>query len=255
MKRIGLIGATGTDWWVDERKRDFIKLHTPEGYEILNYAPKYGTHSVESHVDEAYNAPFILEQIVKAEKDGCDAIVIDCACDPVLDAAREACQAPIIAPRNSSLHLALTLGTKFSIITVQGQSLLRCMEEGVRKEGLEAFCAGVRYLTMPVLDISKKPIEAQNELLEECKNAIQEDGANVIVLGCTALSHEIDLAPIMRETGVPILDPWVVAIRMAQLLVESGLTHSKVAYPFPPRKGITEAPGIEGAFDDVLKLE
>jgi allantoin racemase len=255
MKRIGLIGATGTDWWVDERKRDFIKLHTPEGYEILNYAPKYGTHSVESHVDEAYNAPFILEQIVKAEKDGCDAIVIDCACDPVLDAAREACQVPIIAPRNSSLHLALTLGTKFSIITVQGQSLLRCMEEGVRKEGLEAFCAGVRYLTMPVLDISKKPIEAQNELLEECKNAIQEDGANVIVLGCTALSHEIDLAPIMRETGVPILDPWVVAIRMAQLLVESGLTHSKVAYPFPPRKGITEAPGIEGAFDDVLKLE
>jgi len=35
MKRIGLIGATGTDWWGDERKRDFIKLHTPEGYEIL----------------------------------------------------------------------------------------------------------------------------------------------------------------------------------------------------------------------------
>ena len=255
MKRIGLIGATGTDWWGDERKRDFIKLHTPEGYEILNYTPKYGTHSVESHVDEAYNAPFILEQIVKAEKDGCDAIVIDCACDPVLDAAREACQVPIIAPRNSSLHLALTLGTKFSIITVQGQSLLRCMEEGVRKEGLEAFCAGVRYLTMPVLDISKKPKEAQSELLEECKNAIQEDGANVIVLGCTALSHEIDLAPIMREIGVPILDPWVVAIRMAKLLVESGLTHSKVAYPFPPRKGITEAPGIKGAFDDVLKLE
>ncbi|MFX1331181.1 MAG: aspartate/glutamate racemase family protein [Promethearchaeota archaeon] len=255
MKRIGLIGATGTDWWVDERKRDFIKLHTPEGYEILNYTPKFGTHSVESHVDEAYNAPFILEQIVKAEKDGCDAIVIDCACDPILDAAREVCQVPVVAPRNSALHVALTLGTKFSIIAVQGQSLLRCMQEGVRKEGLESFCASVRYLTMPVLDISKNPRHTQEELLKMCKRVIEEDGADVIVLGCTALSHEVDLEPIMKETGVPVLDPWVIAIQMARTLVETGLTHSKIAYPSPPRKGITEIPDIKGAFDDVLKSE
>ncbi|MHA2067665.1 MAG: aspartate/glutamate racemase family protein [Candidatus Thorarchaeota archaeon] len=255
MKRIALIGATGTDWWVDEKKSDFIKLHTPDGYEIVNYTPKYGTHSVESHVDEAYNAPFILEQIVNAEKDGCEAIVIDCACDPVLDAAREVCQVPVVAPRNSALHVALTLGTKFSIITVQGQSLLRCMKEGVRKEGLESFCASVRHLTMPVLDITKKPKDTQKELLKMCKKVIDEDGADVIVLGCTALSYEVDLETIMRETGVPVLDPWVIAIRMAHTLVETGLSHSKVAYPNPPRKGITEIPAIEGAFDDVLKSE
>ncbi len=255
MKRIALIGATGKDWWVDEKKRDFVKSHTPEGYEIVNYTPKFGTHSVESHVDEAYNAAFILEQIVKAEKDGCDAIVIDCACDPVLDAAREICQVPVVAPRNSALHVALTIGTKFSIITVQGQSLLRCMEEGVRKEGLEPFCASVRHLAMPVLDIPKNPKETQKELLNMCKKAIKEDGANVIVLGCTALSHEVDLQPIMKETRVPVLDPWVIAIRMAYMLVESGLTHSKVAYPNPPRKNITEIPSIKGAFDDILKSE
>jgi len=253
MKRIALIGATGTDWWVDEKKRGFVKKHTPAGYEIVNYTPKHGTYSVESHVDEAYNAPFILEQIIKAEKDGCDAIVIDCACDPVLDAARELCSIPVVAPRNSALHVALTLGTKFSIITVQGQSLLRCMEAGVRKEGLESFCAGVIYLKMPVLDISEKPIEAERALLELCKKAISEDGADVIVLGCTALSHEVRLESIMKETGVPVLDPWVIAIQMAQLLVESGISHSKVAYPFPPKKDINEAPSLKGAFNDVLK--
>jgi allantoin racemase len=255
MKRIALIGATGIDWWVDERKRGFVKLHTPAGYEIVNYTPKFGTHSVESHVDEAYNAPFILEQIVKAEKEGCDAIVIDCACDPILDAAREVCRVPVIAPRNSALHIALTLGTKFSIITVQGQSLLRCMQEGVRKEGLGSFCASVRHLTMPVLDISKNPKDTQKKLLTMCKRVIEEDGADVIVLGCTALSHEVDLEPIMKETSVPVLDPWVIAIHMAHTLVEIGLTHSKVAYPSPPRKGITEIPDIKGAFDDVLKSE
>ncbi|UCH04347.1 MAG: aspartate/glutamate racemase family protein [Candidatus Thorarchaeota archaeon] len=253
MKLIALIGATGIDWWTDEKKNSFVKLHTPQGYRIDNFTPRYGTHSVESEVDEAYNAPFILEQVAKASRGGYDAIVIDCACDPILDAARQITTVPVIGPMNSSLHFALTLGTRFSIITVQGQSLKRCMEARVRKEALDTFCASVRFFTMPVLDISKRSEAAQKNLSELCKRVVVEDGADVIVLGCTGLSHEVDLKPIMNEVGVPILDPFVIAVRAARLLVESGLTHSKVAYPTPPRKKIAEAPSLEGAFDDVLK--
>ncbi|MHA1909533.1 MAG: aspartate/glutamate racemase family protein, partial [Candidatus Thorarchaeota archaeon] len=166
MKKIALIGVAGKDWWTDPDKVEFVKKHTPPGYEMLNYFARYGTHSVESHVDQAYNAPFILEQIVKAEQDGVDAIIIDCACDPILDAAREISTKPVIGVRQSALHLALTLGTKFSIITVQGQSLVRCMENGLRREGLENFCASVRYLKMSVLDLEGSPDLAQEELLE-----------------------------------------------------------------------------------------
>jgi allantoin racemase len=233
LKRIALIGATGVDWTADEKKKSFVKLHTPQGYDIGHFTPRHGTHSVESLVDEAYNAPFILEQVVKACKEGYDAIVIDCACDPILDAAREVSNVPVVGPRNASLHLALILGTRFSIITVQGDSLKRCMAVGVRKEGLEPFCASVRYLTLPVLDIAKRPADAQKELLELSRQAVEEDGADVIVLGCTALSHEIDLESIA--------------------LVESGLSHSKVAYPQPPLRDINEAPSLKGAFDGLLK--
>jgi allantoin racemase len=253
MKRIALIGATGIDWWTDEKKKSFVELQTPEGYRLDNFAPRYGTHSVESFVDEAYNAPFILEQVAKASRESYDAIIIDCACDPILDAAREITTVPVVGPRNASLHFALTLGTKFSIITVQGQSLKRCMEAGVRKEALEPFCASVRFFTMPVLEIAERPEAAQKELMELCRRAVNEDGADVIVLGCTGLSHEVNLKPIVKEVGVPVLDPFVIAVRTAQVLVESGLTHSKIAYPTPPKKEITETPSLEGAFDDILK--
>jgi allantoin racemase len=253
LKRIALIGATGIDWWTDKRKRDFVRLNTPPGYEIVNMHPRYGTHSVESQSDEAYNAPFILEQIVLANDKGFDVIVIDCACDPVLDAAREVSKVPVVGVRKAALHLALTLGTRFSVITVQGESLKKCIESGVRKEHLEDFCASVRYLKMPVLDIAKHPDQAQLELLEMVKFARDEDGADVVVLGCTGLSHEVDVGSIAAETGVPVLDPFVVGIWNAVALVENRLTHSKVAYPNPPRKPIEEAPGLEGAFDRVLK--
>jgi allantoin racemase len=130
--------------------------------------------------------------------------------------------------------------------------LKKCIEHGVRKEGLESFCAGVRYLKIPVLDITKNPEAAQKAILDESRELI-ESGADVIVLGCTALSHEIDLKPIMEELKVPIIDPWVIAVKTAFMLVDSGLSHSKVAYPFPPKKDINEAPCLKGSFDDVLK--
>ncbi len=253
MIKIALIGATGIDWWKDPKKKSFVELHTPPGCEIGNFTPRHGTHSVESLTDEAYNAPFILEQIVRANNEGYDAIVIDCACDPVLEAGREVSKIPVVGPRNTALHLALTLGTRFGVVTVQGEALKKCIEHGVRKEGLESFCAGVQYLKIPVLDISKRPEQAQKEILRVSRDLIQNHGADVIVLGCTALSHEVDLNPIMEELQVPIIDPWIVAIKTAFMLVDSGLSHSKVAYPYPPKKKINEAPCLEGVFDNVLK--
>lgn len=253
MKRIALIGATGIDWWKDVKKKSFVEMHTPDGYEIHNFVPRHGTYSVESLVDEAYNAPFILEQVVKAGKERYDAVVIDCACDPVLEAAREISAVPVVGSRNAAFHVALTLGTRFGVVTVQGASLKRCIEHGIRKDGLISFCSGIKYLSMPVLDISKNQRIVQRELREMCKALITENNADVIILGCTGLSHEVDVKPISEELGVPIIDPFVVAIRFAQLLIESNLSHSKIAYPYPPRKRINEAPSLKGAFDDILK--
>jgi len=253
LKRIALIGVTGVDWWVDAKKKNFVRAVTPPGFVCENMHARFGTHSLESNSDEAYNAPFILEQVVRANREGMDAIVIDCACDPILDAAREVSTIPVVGPRKAALHLALTLGTKFTIVTVQGPSLVKCMESGVRREGLDAFCASVRYLKMPVLDIAKRPEEAQAELLAVCRQAVLEDDADVIVLGCTGLSHEVDLKPIMTEVGVPVLDPFVVAVRTAAMLVDAGISHSKVAYPLPPKKPIVEDPSLKGVFDRTLR--
>jgi allantoin racemase len=253
MTKLALIGATGIDWWSDPKKKSFVEKHTPPGCEIGNFIPRHGTYSVESFTDEAYNAPFILEQIVRANQEGYDVIVIDCACDPVLEAARELSEIPVIGPRNTAFHLALTLGTRFGVVTVQGESLKKCIEHGVRKEGLESFCAGVRSLKIPVLDIAKNPDQAQKAILEECQELITDYGADVIVLGCTALSHEVDLKPIMDELKVPIIDPWVAAVKSAFMLVDVGLSHSKITYPSPPKKKINEAPSIKGVFDDSLK--
>ncbi|MFO7837516.1 MAG: aspartate/glutamate racemase family protein [Candidatus Thorarchaeota archaeon] len=252
MKRIALIGVTGINWWKSDKKQRFVQALAPEGYEIANFFCNYGTHSVESHADEAYNSPFILEQVVAASSQGFDGMVLDCACDPVLGAAREVTSVPVVGPMQASLHLALALGRKFGIITVEGASLAKCMESKVRSEGLDAFFVDSRAIEVPVLQIAQKQREAEDDLIESSKLLISE-GADVIVLGCTALSHEVDLERIMTATNVPVIDPLVIGIGTVVMLIESNLSHSKVAYPTPPRKPIVEAPCLKESFDDILR--
>ncbi|MGQ4871639.1 MAG: aspartate/glutamate racemase family protein, partial [Candidatus Thorarchaeota archaeon] len=255
LRRIALIGATGLDWLKDPRKREFVDRTTPPGYEIVSYMPRYGTHSVESLVDEAYNAPYILEQVVRASRDGVDAVLIDCACDPALDAAREVTEIPVVGMLRSALHIALTLGRTFGVITLQGESLVRCFEHRVRAEGLAQFCRAIEFLKIPVLDIAKYPERAQSELLEACKSMVEKHRADVVVLGCTGLSHYMDLNELMRHTGVPVIDPYLAGLWTAVAYVEMGMAHSRVAYPAPPKKEITEPDVLAGSFDDILKSD
>lgn len=253
MKTIGLVGATGLDWLQSERKKQFVIDNTPEGFEVKSYIPRFGTHSVESRVDETYNAPFILEKIVEANRDGVDGIIIDCACDPILEAACEISDVPVIGPLHVSLHVALTLGNRFGIITVQGLSLVKCLKDKVQRYGLHDFLAGIQYITMPVLDIANRPQEAQNEIMKISKAMIENTGVEVIILGCTGLSHEVDIVKISKDLNLPVLDPFIVAMNYAAFLVNSNLTQSRIAYPVPPRKKISEPPSLKDRFNDVLR--
>jgi len=255
LRRIALIGATGLDWLQDPRKREFVDRTAPSGYSIVSYMPRYGTHSVESLVDEAYNAPYILEQVVRASRDRVDAILIDCACDPALDAAREVTEIPVVGMLRSALHIALTLGRTFGIITLQGESLVRCLEHRVRAEGLAQFCRAVGFFQMPVLDIAKYPERAQSELVKSCKDLVEKHRADVVVLGCTGFSHYIDLDELMRHSGAPVIDPYLAGLWTAVAYVEMGVAHSRVAYPAPPKKEITEPDVLAGSFDDILKSD
>jgi len=61
---------------------------------------------------------------------------------------------------------------------------------------------------------------------------IEEDGAEVIIMGCAAMAgYSEDLE---RELHVPVLDPLRVSLKMAEALVDLGLTHSRVGLYAPP---------------------
>ena len=64
---------------------------------------------------------------------------------------------------------------------------------------------------------------------------MEQDGADVLVLGCMSMAFLPDIMTKLGErVGVPIVNPVVAALKTAEALVSMRLTHSKRAWP-PPK--------------------
>lgn len=97
----------------------------------------------------------------------------------------------------------------------------------------------MRFANVPVLDLENKD-RAAEAILREARKAIDEDGADVIVLGCTGMSPVA--SSLQQQLPVPVVDPAAAALIMAESLVRIGLSHSKRCYLPPPEKEILGKP-------------
>lgn len=192
---------------------------------------KKGPSSIESSFDEALAAPYIIEEVKKAEKEGFDAVSLDCAMDTVVRASREAVNIPVTSAGESSYLLAMGLCTKFSVVTVL-KSTAKTIQENILQYGIKERVSSVRYADIPVLDLNDKE-KAFRAILKEAKIAIEQDGAEAIVLGCTGMSPLTQ--KLQKALEVPVIDPAVASLKLAELYVSTGLSHSKNAY-IPPRE-------------------
>ena len=83
--------------------------------------------------------------------------------------------------------------------------------------------------------------KAVNEAVEQAHLALKEDGAEVIILGCSGVFWlKSFIQKGLAELGweVPVLDGYTSAIEMAKMLVNLGINHSGISYPqdFPRQK-------------------
>ena len=90
----------------------------------------------------------------------------------------------------------------------------------------------MRSLDLSVAETDADPVRTKKRVLEVSRKAVEEDGAEVIILGCGGISG---YAPeIESKLHVKILDPTAVALKMAEAMVDLGLTQSKKGRFAPP---------------------
>jgi len=233
--KILFINPIGTDVFDGHMLKTINEIKRPDVEVKVVHLSKGPVH-LEYHYYEHLNLDETLEWIKWAEKEGYDAVVIGCFYDPGLRIAREIVSIPVIGVAEATMHVAATLGHKFSII-VGRRKWIPKMESNVHKYGLQKSLASFRVINFTVPKMAEEPEKLKEAIFEEAKKAVEEDGAEAVVLGCTGESGF--MKELILKLGVPVLDPvvtsWKFAEMMADLYRKVGLTHSKLfGYEPPP---------------------
>ncbi len=217
-----------------ERRRGILQGWAVPGCEIAVVDLDQGPFSIESSAEEYLAVPGLLRRVQEAERDGFDAAIVGCYGDPGVDACREIARIPVVAPGECSMLVAASLSHRFSIVTVL-DSLIRPLEQLARAAGIESKLARVRSVGVPVLELARDPDSSFRSVLEASRLAVSQDRADTIILGCMSMAFLGVSDRLQRELGVPVVNPAMVTLKFAEMLVQSRLAPSKLAYPLPPK--------------------
>ena len=191
---------------------------------IVAVNPISGPASIEGYFDEAFAAPGVIEEVIKGEAAGVDAIVIACFDDTGLEAARCCASGPVVGIGEAAFHLASLVAHRFAVVTTLSRSIAP-IEANLVKYGLDRRCARVRACEVPVLALDDPASGARAKLSAEIERAKTQDGADAIVLGCAGMA---DLAAsLASEHALPVIDGVAAAVKLAEALVALGHATSK----------------------------
>lgn len=183
---------------------------------------------LDNDTDIAYAAPFLVDAVKRAERDGVSAVILDCFADPAIEACRCATRVPIVGCGQAAILTALSIGMSIGIV-VPNEVAASIARRAVSRLDINPS----RYDTCPVLPQAGNPYDDLGKTKAKLKECCQAAGANhdVVVIGCTGLERLWEEIQGTVEVSVPVIRPFPCAVKLAELLVSIGVSHSPRTYP------------------------
>jgi allantoin racemase len=207
----------------------------------------YGVPYIATRAEAVIGGRVALEILAERQSEF-DAAVIAAFGDPGLGAARELMSIPVVGLAEASLLMACPLGRRFSIVSFSSR-LEPWYRECVEWLGLAGRLASIRMLDASVSNIGDVQSENEDLLVALARRAVEDDGAEVIVLAGAPLAG---LALKVRDRiPVPVVESVVASIRMAEGLVALAPRKASVgSFRLPAPK---EATGLPPALQALIR--
>ncbi len=209
--------------------------------EITTLTAELGVAYIETRF-EAMIGAYATAELAARHAAQHDAVIVAAFGDPGLAALREVLDIPVLGLTESALMSACMLGQRFSIIAIS-RRISAWYRETVLANGLLDRLASIRTLDQRVQNISSIQLDHADELKALCMQAIEHDGADVLIIAGAPLAG---LArAIASEIPVPLVDGVSSAVRHAESLVALGAQAPKLGSfahpPLKPNKGLSPA--------------
>jgi allantoin racemase len=203
------------------------------GTAITMLTAPFGVAYIETRF-EALIGAYATAQLAAEHHAGHDAVIVAAFGDPGLWGLREVLPVPVLGMTESALASACLLGHRFSIIAIS-QRIQAWYREAVEANGLIDRLASIRALDRPLASIGAVQQDHAAALRALCERAVDEDGAEVIVLAGAPLAG---LARTLHgQLPVPVVDGVSSAVRHAESLVALAPGRAtRGSYAPPPAK-------------------
>lgn len=213
MTRLLLLNPN-TSQAITDRLMAAASLVAAPGSVITPMTAPRGVPYISSRAEAQIAGAIALEMLAQRAEDF-DAAIIAAFGDPGLFGARELFDAPVIGMSEAAMLTACMLGRRFGIVTFAA-AMEAWYEECVASHGLAGRCAGIRCLSESFGPIGDVQEEKEGALLALARQAIEQDGAEVIILAGAPLAGLA--AKIADRVAVPLVDQVQAAIKQAEAL-------------------------------------
>lgn len=164
--------------------------------------------------------------------------------DPGVAALRELLAVPVVGLTEAALATASLLGQRIGVVAIS-RRIQAWYREVIEGYGFAGRLSGIRALDRPLSGPGTVQEEHGEALVALAEAAVQEDGADVLVLAGAPLAG---LArSVAHRLPVPVVDGVSCAIRQAELLVDLQPLKARAGSysrpPAKPRQGLSPALG------------
>lgn len=195
-------------------------------------SPPTGFPAIEGFRDEAYASAGVCGVVEREQENGSEGYLIACFGDTGLFAAREIASGPVVGMTEAAIQAASTLAERFAIVTLPSRTRAHSMR-------VLAHLGMTHRCSVQTIDVSVGALEDEAEaaypaLLTSSQRAVDEDGAEAIILGCAGMAKLA--TPLSDRLGLPVIDGVGIGFKMLEGLIVCGLRTSKASTFGPPTK-------------------
>ena len=185
--------------------------------EVFNLAD--GPTSLSTPGDILFCEHAVFQEGINTDQKDFDAILIDCVFDPAVKALREQSPLPVFGPMKVTLPLVMLIANNFSFVA-RAERQTMWLADLAHQHGFEYRIASARFLGISYQE-SRKPKIFDAAMKAQLSKAVNEDGAQAIIMGSTTMALEDEVSA--AAGGVPLFLPGMVALRAMEGLWLDGM--------------------------------
>lgn len=226
MSKVAFINPFGTPAYnglIEETLHAYARPGTEIAVSNVTNCPENIDYYYTKHIVELE----VFEHVIKAEKDGFDAVIVGCCYDPGVRTARELVDIPVIGPLEATMQMASYFGHDYAVVTDHHKAV-PLMRDLIRLYG-DANCRGVGSINWWITDMIKDSAGVARDALAAAEKARSEHGVEAVILACTIISASVEKTILAGgiERDPVILNPNTMALKMAESLAD---LHAMGAY-------------------------